>query len=675
MKVKKSFLIGTVVSVLIFLTAVVMTAYSSIVANEKVDLGIDLSGYSVTKMYTDNSSTRIIGTQEGELFAADPDGNIQWNVGRLYEQAVYEITMYGDDVYAVFANGRIVKFSRKTAEDWYASGDGESFLSECEQYYGGYNFDTSGNVRNTQLLISEDGSFFVLRGVFNDRRAKNRLYRFDAGEEGTELYRDSSVLGGADISGNDLYYSVKSELYRHSGGDSERIADLNETVVSLSVSEEYVYAVTENNNLFKVPKNGGEFSSVALSSSLNSSFVFSVDNGFVAKILNGGVAMIDAEKMEVTLTMNAADTANLVMWSSESFVLRDESDITNTQIIFYSTELAHRIALFSVLRYVFIAIAVAALVAGLYFGFGMFERFRRAINGKIVSFFKALNKYKLVYLSLLIPFVLLTIFYYIPIVFGFGLSFYDYVPGVKSVFVGMKNFTMVVKNPEFWSSALTMLEFLVADLLKALIPPIILAEAITAVKNQKFSLWVRILLFLPGILPGVATALVWKEGVFGATQNSLVNAFIGLFVPGFVKNWVSSASNATAVGTLIAFGFPWIGSYLIFFGAIAGINGSVFEAAKLDGCSWFKRIVKIDIPMILSQIKYIFVTSFIASVQNYTNILVVHGVDGQIKTPALLMYREIMNANYGIASVMGVLMFLFLSVATFVNFRMQADNS
>ena len=61
--------------------------------------------------------------------------------------------------------------------------------------------------------------------------------------------------------------------------------------------------------------------------------------------------------------------------------------------------------------------------------------------------------------------------------------------------------------------------------------------------------------------------------------------------------------------------------------------------------------------------------------QNYTSIFVIHGVDGQIKTPALLMYREIVNANYGIASVMGIIIFLFLSVATFFNFRMQSDNS
>ena len=216
-----------------------------------------------------------------------------------------------------------------------------------------------------------------------------------------------------------------------------------------------------------------------------------------------------------------------------------------------------------------------------------------------------------------------------------------------------------------------MLIFLVADLLKAVIPPLIVAEAIFAVKFKRFSLVVRILLFLPGILPGVATTLVWSEGIFGATSNSLINAFVNIFVPGFAKNWINSASNATAIGSLIAFGFPWVGSYLIFYGAVSGINTSVFEAAKLDGCGWWRRMVTMDVPLIFPQIKYIVITSFIASVQNYRTIYVLYGVNGQIKTPALLVYREIINANYGVASVMGLLIFAFLSICTAMNFKIQ----
>lgn len=142
-------------------------------------------------------------------------------------------------------------------------------------------------------------------------------------------------------------------------------------------------------------------------------------------------------------------------------------------------------------------------------------------------------------------------------------------------------------------------------------------------------------------------------------------------MPGFAKNWIYSASNATAIGSLIAFGFPWVGSYLIFYGAVSGIDKSLFEAAKLDGCGWWRRMASLDVPLIFPQIKYIVITAFIASVQNYTSIYVLYGVNGQIKTTALLVYREIINANYGVASVMGLFIFAFLSVCTALNFKIQ----
>ncbi len=95
----------------------------------------------------------------------------------------------------------------------------------------------------------------------------------------------------------------------------------------------------------------------------------------------------------------------------------------------------------------------------------------------------------------------------------------------------------------------------------------------------------------------------------------------------------------------------------------------------MDGCSWGRRIVTIDIPLILPQIKYIFITSFIASVQNYATLYILYGAESGalIKTPALLIYGEIMNGNYGVASVMGLLLFVFLGVVMALNFRSQKE--
>lgn len=672
MKIKKWFLFGLIGMVVLFAVSVVMSIVSATVAQKDMDLGIDISSYNVTKMYTDNESIRILGTQDGKIFAIDLEGNILWDIGSVYTSPVYELMLFEDNVYAVFANGNAITFTQQDA----AAYEGEnSFADSCRIYSLGVSFNTNGNVKNTQVLVSESGEYFYLRGVFNDISQINRIYRVRTDGEGIDrIAATSNTLGGMalDAEGN-LYYSMRSTVYCYSTeGTVSTLQDVNETVVALSYFQDSLSMITAQSNLFILSKDGtGSPEKYKLSVTLSSEYVFSTGENFVGKINNGGVAMISSEERAVTLTMRAADSQNLIMWTDESFVLYDVSDVNNPTITYYSSDLARTKEIYSTLLYVFIPVAAVSLLAGVFFALSLNTKMRENMRDKARAFVRELIRSKFIYLSLVIPFILLVVFYYIPIVLGFGLSFFEYVPGVRLVFVGVENFVSVALNTQFWQASLTMLVFLVADLLKAVIPPLIVAEAIFAVKYKRFSLGVRILLFLPGILPGVATTLVWSEGVFGATNNSLINAFVGIFVPGFVKNWINSASNATAIGSLIAFGFPWVGSYLIFYGAVSGINSSVFEAAKLDGCGWWRRMVAMDVPLILPQIKYIIITSFIASVQNYTSIYVLYGVNGQIKTTALLVYREIINANYGVASVMGLFIFAFLSVCTVLNFKIQ----
>lgn len=672
MKIKKWFLFGLIGMAVLFAVSVVMSIVSATVAQKDMELGIDISSYNVTKMYTDNESIRILGTQDGKIFAIDLEGNILWDIGSVYTSPVYELTLFEDNVYAVFANGNVITFTQQDA----AAYEGEnSFADRCRIYSLGVSFNTNGNVKNTQVLVSESGEYFYLRGVFNDISQINRIYRVRTdGEAIDRIAATSNTLGGMalDPEGN-LYYAMRSTVYCYSAeGKVSTLQDVNETVVALSYFQDSLSMITAQSNLFVLSENGtGSLEKYKLSVTLSSEYVFSTGENFVGKINNGGVAMISSEDHAVTLTMRAADSQNLIMWTDESFVLYDVSDVNNPTITYYSSDLARAKETYSTLLYVFIPVAAVSLLAGVVFALSLNTKMREKMHDKVKAFIRELIRSKFIYLSLVIPFCLLVVFYYIPIVLGFGLSFFEYVPGVRLVFVGVENFVSVALNSQFWQASLTMLVFLVADLLKAVIPPLIVAEAIFAVKCKRFSLVVRILLFLPGILPGVATTLVWSEGVFGATNNSLINAFVGIFVPGFVKNWINSASNATAIGSLIAFGFPWVGSYLIFYGAVSGINSSVFEAAKLDGCGWWRRMVAMDVPLILPQIKYIIITSFIASVQNYTSIYVLYGVNGQIKTTALLVYREIINANYGVASVMGLFIFAFLSVCTVLNFKIQ----
>ncbi len=679
MRTETKFKIGFAAAAVIFAAAAVMFGLSIAASGRTIDLGYDISSYRITKMYTDDQTIRIAGTQEGELFAFDLEGQLLWNVGAPVQRAVYDLVMEEGTVYAVYADGRIFAFAAEAAEGFDPAG-GASFADEGQIFALPESFADDGNVTNTQLIADE--GVLLLRGRFRGASgARSNIYRIDP-ETGEALPLLGSAgaarnVTGMAADGDTLFYAQGQQVLTRTlpDGEAEVFASLGENLLALSLGETSVNVITESSNLVRLDRETAAVEHLPLSVTLNANQVYAVGEDFIGKIRNGGVAVIDAGAGAVSVSMGAADSASLIMWTADSFVLKDDADINHPVVTYYSISLAGSIALFSTLKFVSLGILIGSLLAALYLGFGIKEKYRRAVNGKFRAFGRALRKDKLVYLSMVIPVVLLIVFYYIPIVLSLGLSFFDYVPGQTLVFTGLKNIIAVVTDASFWNSALIMLVFLVADLVKAIVPPVLLAEAIFALKFKRFSLWTRILLFLPGILPGVATVMVWSSGVFGATSNSLVNAFIGLFVPGFVKNWINSAQISTQIFTLIAFGFPWVGSYLIFYGAIGGINASVFESAKLDGCGWVKRILKMDIPLILPQIKYIFITSFIASVQNYTTFYILYGFDGAIRTPALLMYREIINASYGTASVMGLLIFLFLSVATVINFRMQSDQS
>lgn len=666
--------IGAIVTGVGFIALAVMFALSFVFAGRTVSPGLDLGSYNVVKMTVRGSDgLRIAGTQTGDVFAFTEDGEIVWDVGALSDKAVYDIALSGDNIYIVYADGKICVFPEAEAREFSAAGAQGAFTG-VSTYSIGHNIN--GNVSNTQILVGEDGAFYV-RAVVQDLRRVNRLYGFAPGEsDPNEIAKEASPIGGMAVYGDLLYFSVGEKLFYLPGGDRTEYAVLDEPIGAVSVSGDELSVITQSSSLKVFDRaSAAEKETVGLGISLDTSYIYSVGENFLAKIKNGGVALIDVASRSVTLRMAAGDKANFVLWTDDCFMLRDTSDLTNPVVIFYSVSHARSVALWSALEWVFGVLAVLFLAAAVVLAFAVKDRTRARMWEETKKFAKAVWRQKYIYIALIIPFVLLIVFYYVPMVLGFSLSFLDYIPGERSVFVAFKNFIAVFTDATFWEASLNMLVFLIADLLKALIPPFLIAELILAVRFKRFSLWVRILLFIPGILPGVATALVWSQGIFGETTNSLMNAFIGLFVPNFAQHWINNPSAAIRISSIIAFGFPWIGSYLIFYGALGGINLSIFEAAKLDGCSWFRRIVVIDIPLILAQFKYVFITSFIASVQNYGTLYILYGAEAGalIKTPALMMYGEIMRGGYGVASVMGVFLFAVLVVVSIFNFRSQRE--
>ena len=166
----------------------------------------------------------------------------------------------------------------------------------------------------------------------------------------------------------------------------------------------------------------------------------------------------------------------------------------------------------------------------------------------------------------------------------------------------------------------------------------------------------------------MATMLIWRTGIYGDT--GIMNQLIGADVP------IDFLGNTNyARWALMFMGFPFVGGYLIFYGGMMNIPHEYHEAGWLEGLGVVKRFFLIDIPLIVPQIKYIFIMTFIGSVQNYARTYILAS-SGTV-TPVENMYRIMTGAqaDYGMASAYATIIFVFLFFAVATNFKMQKKDA
>lgn len=307
-----------------------------------------------------------------------------------------------------------------------------------------------------------------------------------------------------------------------------------------------------------------------------------------------------------------------------------------------------------------LAVAIFAAVAA----------FRKGYAERCVVTLKGMVRNWGTYLIILGSLAMLILFCYYPGISSMLMSFFDYTRDNPTMhFNNFENYIEIFTNSDNLLAFRNMLIFLVSDIVIALVPPVVFAFCLSLMRNKSYGTFARIVLFLPSVLPGIATLLIWTRGIYG------VDGVLNLVYKIFAGEDASSILFLQDFGipSLIMMGFPFVGSYLIFYGALMNVPSSYYEAAELDGCPLLKRMAMIDLPMISSQIKYVFILAFIQSVQNFGRVLMT--TDGQFGTniPIVLMYKKLQAGDYGLSSAYATLMFLVLIVATVFNMKIKTE--
>lgn len=582
---------------------------------------------------------------------------------------VLSVSLYGGQVFALYGDRQVLRFA--VEGDGTPAGVLETNYVPQQAY-----FPVSGSLFAVYGMVGARKEVYLLRTDFGGTPESPVSYReypkLDGGEYAVSSGGVETGVQGICVTEDERVY-VASDIYTVRAFTANGMADGYE---QYDIPAQKLAALCETETGFAGMDLAGNF--YRFDDTFNAEYILRTGQAFDTVLCAGGTfygagggRVVGVRADEGQLFNIAADGGTLLMAAESAFVLADGG------ARYIGVALARQMAAYAGLLPVYIPLLAVFALFLVFAGLHAWRPLGARVNRGLALCGRTFVKHKFAYLGLIPTFALLAVFYYWPIARGFALSFFNY-NGVTSEFVGLQNFGDVLQNSIFWNSTLNMFILLVTDLVKAIVPPLIFAEFILAVRSKRFSFAVRVLLFIPGILPGVAGTLVWVNGIFGSDSYGLLNSICSLFVPGFMQTWIGPYLETRSLVSIIMFSFPWVGSYLIFYGGVMGIPKSLFEAAELDGCGWWRRMATIDLPLIFAQIKYIFITSFIASVQDYGRLFITDQSTGHgLKVPALIIYESIYKGgsepNYGLSSAMSMFLFLFLLAATILSFRKQTS--
>ncbi|WP_214107816.1 carbohydrate ABC transporter permease [Acrocarpospora catenulata] len=236
-------------------------------------------------------------------------------------------------------------------------------------------------------------------------------------------------------------------------------------------------------------------------------------------------------------------------------------------------------------------------------------------------------------------------------------------------FIGLDNFREVVQDEYFWNATFNTLS--IGFLSTA--PQLLLAIWLAHVLNRplRAQTFFRVTLLIPNVTSVVAVVVIFGQ-IFGR-DFGLVNWVLSWFGAGEIDWRAGTGTSHIAISTMIM--WRWTGyNALILLAAMQAVPRELYEAATIDGASSFTQLRKVTIPMIRPTIIFVVITSTIGAMQIFAEPLLfgayslTGGADRQSQTLALYIYENFTRLDFGYASAISWMMFLFIVVIAAVNY-------
>jgi multiple sugar transport system permease protein len=230
----------------------------------------------------------------------------------------------------------------------------------------------------------------------------------------------------------------------------------------------------------------------------------------------------------------------------------------------------------------------------------------------------------------------LIVWSYYPLLRGLIIAFQDYRIMQPAKWVGLDNFIAVFTQPIFYRALANTFAYVALSILIGFFLPMILALALNEI--PRFKILFRTVFYLPAMTSGIVIAILWRQ-FYDKSETGLLNSILRPFIEvlnpvletihmqpiALAHDWLGNPTLA-----LFAVVLPgiWAGAgpgSILYLAALKNIPDERYEAADLDGASWFHKVLYITMPALKPLILINLLGVFIAGFKAMENIFVLTG--------------------------------------------------
>ncbi|MEA2526698.1 MAG: multiple sugar transport system permease protein [Thermomicrobiales bacterium] len=239
--------------------------------------------------------------------------------------------------------------------------------------------------------------------------------------------------------------------------------------------------------------------------------------------------------------------------------------------------------------------------------------------------------------------------------------------------VGLRNYQRLLDEPAFLTVLKNTLLYAVAIVPFGVALSLVMATLIYRLPSIA-QIFFKSAFYLPVVTSGVVLSLIWLylyDPAFGLINFMLAKVGLEPVL------WLADPRFSLISVVIMFHASHWGGSIILLTASMGGIPKDLYEAARLDGASFFRQSISITVPLLKPAITYVAIIGTIASLQIFAEVfLMTRGGPNYATTNLVYSIYEygFIRFDFGRASAVAVVLLLLTAGIAVAQFRLLRSN-